>query len=116
MLVLVFALHVVRRAQRTADELQADAEKLEGMVSGVRRQLQLSGLCEYVDVRARDHVNMKYANLLSSRPSDRCIGVLRSSADAFPLLVMGACTGTTFHVFLGWSTSFSLMSSRYVGR
>ena len=67
MLDIITALHDVvdgRRARRTADELQAEAEKIEGMVSGVRRQLQLSGLCEYVDVRARDHVNMKYAKFL----------------------------------------------------
>lgn len=52
-----------RRARRTLEELKAEAEKLEQMVSGVRKQLQLSGLCEYVDVRARDHVNMKYVSL-----------------------------------------------------
>ena len=56
-----------RRARKTPDEQQAEAEQLEGMVSGVRKQLQLSGLCEYVDVRARDHVNMKYAALLLRR-------------------------------------------------
>ena len=70
MLDIIAALHDVvdgRRARRTADELQAEAEKLEGMVSGVRRQLQLSGLCEYVDVRARDHVNMKYATFIPRR-------------------------------------------------
>lgn len=67
---LVSALHIVadgRRARRTAAELQAEAEKLEAMVSGVQRQLQLSGLCEYVDVRARDHVNMKYATFMPRR-------------------------------------------------
>ena len=70
---LVSALHIVadgRRARRTAAELQAEAEKLEAMVSGVQRQLQLSGLCEYVDVRARDHVNMKYAGRLSRQRTE----------------------------------------------
>lgn len=59
------------------------------MVAGVRKQLQLSGLCEYVDVRARDHVNMKYAGHLPRQRTEMAqpiagadAGILRPCAFA----------------------------------
>ena len=49
---------LVQLAQK--GRLASMADTTSTVCSGIRQVLRLSGLCDYIDVRARDHVNMKY--------------------------------------------------------
>ena len=98
-----------RRVRRTAEELQAEADKLESMVAGVRKQLQLSGLCEYVDVRARDHVNMKYAGRRSRQRTELLQPIV--VADAV-ILHSRACT-QVLSAAISWPRPLHLCRRRF---